>query len=91
MSSNSCILAFLAVLVFDLLVIVVWLVAKPDRGYLTAREALDEIKQAANLADKFCFFGVFEQVYRKGSFGVCPGFVGRSVCLPGFYLPGGQH
>jgi hypothetical protein len=54
MSSNSCILAFLAVLLFDLLVIVVWLVAKPDRDYLTAKEALDEIKQSNHFADK-CF------------------------------------
>jgi len=53
--------------VFDLLVIVVWLVAKPDRGYLTAREALDEIKQAANLADKcFAFLVYLSRFIGKG-------------------------
>ena len=59
MSIILCLGTFLAVLLFILMIVIVWLVAKPDEGSLTSKEALNEIKNSSHLTDKIFTFLVY--------------------------------
>lgn len=57
--SKLCVSAFVAILIFVLALIIVWLVAKPDPGSLTAKEALEEIRKSADLTNKIFSYLVY--------------------------------
>lgn len=70
MSSKLCVYAFLAVLIFALVVIIVWIKAKPDAGSLTAIDTLEEIRNSPHLGDKvFAFLLYLTRFVSKGLFG----------------------
>jgi len=70
--TSLCIAAFLAVLVFILSIVVIWLVAKPDAGsYLTAKETLEELSKETRLAMKiFIVLLYLTRFLGKGLLGV---------------------
>jgi hypothetical protein len=71
MPSKLCLYVFLAVLVFNLLIITIWLAARPDPGFLPAKDALEEIKKSGHLADKiFAFLVYLTRFIGQGLFGL---------------------
>jgi hypothetical protein len=70
-SPKLCISAVLAVLLFNIIAIIVWLRARPDSESLTAREALNEIRNSNDLADKmFSYLVYLTRFFWKGFLGL---------------------
>ena len=91
MSIALCIGAFLAVLFFLLVIVVVWLISKPDEGSLTAREALREIKASSYFVDKlFSYLVYLTRFFWRGLLGLISAMaLAAFACLGSICSPNG--